>query len=63
MEGSHEHGNEPLSSIKRGNFLTVRGTISFSRTLFHWVSRLYISSNWMWRYCYLLYSIFEKNHI
>jgi hypothetical protein len=38
---SCEHGNEISGSIKGGNFLTKRGTISFSRrSTFHKVSYL-----------------------
>ena len=41
MAGSCEFRNETLGSIKWGNFLTSRGTVSFSsRTLLHVVGWL-----------------------
>jgi hypothetical protein len=46
--GCFEHGNELLSSIKGGNFLTSWVTISFSRMiLLHAISYLDIS---IWKY-------------
>jgi hypothetical protein len=37
--GCCEHGNEPFSSIKEGNFLNNRATVSFStKTLLYGVS-------------------------
>jgi hypothetical protein len=41
MEGFYEHSDEPLSSIKAGNFLTNRVNISFSRKNCMMVIKLY----------------------
>jgi hypothetical protein len=41
--GCCQHGNEISGSIKAGNFLTSRETISFSRrTILHGVRHVYI---------------------
>jgi hypothetical protein len=38
--GLCEHGNECSDSIKDGEFLTVSGTVSFSRSVLHYIQNL-----------------------